>query len=104
MPFRPYILAGVVDVTAEAVGLPSTFQNAIDAVAFGGRVALIGVSKKKLDFDFTQIQKKEIDIYGSRNAMKEDFEELYNFVDEMTSPCNLDDYGDFLCSPSMNIL
>ena len=68
------------DVTAEAVGLPSTFQNAIDAVAFGGRVALIGVSKKKLDFDFTQIQKKEIDIYGSRNAMKEDFEELVDAV------------------------
>ena len=68
------------DVTAEAVGLPQTFQNAIDSVAFGGRVALIGVSKKNLDFNFTLIQKKEIDIYGSRNAMKKDFEDLVDRV------------------------
>ena len=68
------------DVTAEAVGLPQTFQNAIDSVAFGGRVAVIGVSKKNLDFNFTLIQKKEIDIYGSRNAMKKDFEDLVDRV------------------------
>ena len=31
------------DVTIEAVGLPSTFQNCIDACCFGGRMVLIGV-------------------------------------------------------------
>lgn len=41
------------DVTIEAVGLPSTFQNCIDAAAFGGRVILIGVGKQNLDFNFT---------------------------------------------------
>ena len=61
------------DVTVEAVGLPSTFQNCIDACAFGGRVVLIGVGKKNLDFNFTMIQKKELNIYGSRNALKADF-------------------------------
>lgn len=61
------------DVTVEAVGLPSTFQNCIDAVAFGGRVVLIGVGKKNLDFNFTLIQKKELNIFGSRNALKADF-------------------------------
>lgn len=61
------------DVTIEAVGLPETFQNAIDSVAFGGRVVLIGVGKKNLDFNFTIIQKKEVNIYGSRNALKADF-------------------------------
>ena len=30
------------DVTIEAVGLPSTFQNCIDCAAYGGRVVLIG--------------------------------------------------------------
>ena len=49
------------DVTIEAVGLPSTFQNCIDCAAYGGRVVLIGVGKKNLDFNFTIIQKKELE-------------------------------------------
>lgn len=61
------------DVVAEAVGLPETFQNAIDAAAFGGRVIQIGVGKKSLNFDFTVLQKKELTIRGSRNAVREDF-------------------------------
>lgn len=69
------------DVTIEAVGMPQTFQNCIDAVCFGGRVVLIGVSKRNIDdFFFTIIQKKELNIYGSRNAMKKDFMELIDLV------------------------
>ena len=68
------------DVCIEAVGLPSTFHNCIDAAAFGGRVVLIGVGKKNLDFNFTMIQKKELDILGSRNALKADFTELIDLV------------------------
>jgi len=68
------------DVTIEAVGLPSTFQNCIDAAAFGGRVSVIGVGKKNLDFNFTTIQKKELNIFGSRNALKKDFTELIDIV------------------------
>ncbi|WP_312432408.1 zinc-binding alcohol dehydrogenase family protein [Lacrimispora sp.] len=70
------------DVCIEAVGLPSTFQNCIDAAAFGGKVILIGVGKKNLDFNFTMIQKKELDVYGSRNAMNKDFIELIDIVKE----------------------
>lgn len=68
------------DVTIEAVGLPSTFQNCIDAACFGGRMVLIGVGKKNLDFNFTLIQKKELNVYGSRNARKEDFLEVMDLV------------------------
>lgn len=68
------------DVTIEAVGLPSTFQNCIDAAAFGANVVLIGVGKKNLDFNFTLIQKKELNIFGSRNALKKDFIELIDLV------------------------
>ena len=68
------------DVTVEAVGLPSTFQNCIDAAAFGGRVVLIGIGKQNLDFNFTVIQKKELRIFGSRNAMRRDFEALIELV------------------------
>ncbi len=68
------------DVTIEAVGLPSTFQNAIDAAAFGANVVLIGVGKKNLDFNFTLLQKKELNVFGSRNALKQDFINLIDLV------------------------
>jgi 2-desacetyl-2-hydroxyethyl bacteriochlorophyllide A dehydrogenase len=68
------------DVTIEAVGLPATFQSCIDAAAFCGRVVLIGIGKQNLDFNFTMIQKKELHISGSRNALRRDFEELIDLV------------------------
>lgn len=68
------------DVCIECVGLPQTFQNCIDAAAFRGRIGLVGVGKQKLDFAFTQIQTKELDVFGSRNALKKDFIELIDLV------------------------
>ena len=68
------------DVTVECVGLPSTLQNCLDAACFGGRVAVIGVGKHNIDLDFTIIQKKELNIFGSRNALTRDFEALIDTV------------------------
>lgn len=68
------------DVTIEAVGLPSTFINCIDATCFGGRMVLVGVGKKNADFNFTLLQKKELNVYGSRNALEKDFLELIDLV------------------------
>ncbi|MBQ5797958.1 MAG: zinc-binding dehydrogenase, partial [Firmicutes bacterium] len=70
------------DVVAEAVGLGSTFLNCIEAAAFGGRMVQIGVGKQTPEFDFTMIQKKELQIFGSRNALKEDFLQLIEWVDK----------------------
>ena len=67
-------------MTAEAVGLGSTFLNCVDAAAFGGRMVQIGVGKQTPEFDFTKIQKKELQIFGSRNALKEDFLQLIDWV------------------------
>lgn len=68
------------DVAIEAVGLPGTFLNCIDAAAFGGRVVQIGVGRKHADFDFTLLQKKELNVFGSRNARKQDFLDLIDLV------------------------
>jgi len=68
------------DVTVECVGLPSTLQNCLDAVCFGGRVSIIGIGKKNIDLNFSIIQKKELNIFGSRNALTRDFEELIDLV------------------------
>lgn len=76
------VLGSGFDVCIEAVGLPSTFQSCIDCAAFGGKVVLIGVGKQNLDFNFTLLQKKELDVFGSRNARKKDFLELIDLVRE----------------------
>ena len=68
------------DVTVECVGLPSTLQNCLDAVCFGGRVSVVGIGKHNIDLDFTVIQKKELNIFGSRNALTRDFIELIDTV------------------------
>lgn len=71
---------GGFDVTIEAVGLPSTFQNCLDAAAYGGRMVQIGVGNQTLDFNFTGLQTKELSLYGSRNARNEDFCRVIDLV------------------------
>ncbi|OON94372.1 MAG: alcohol dehydrogenase [Candidatus Epulonipiscioides saccharophilum] len=68
------------DIVVEAVGLPSTFQNCMDAVAFGGKMIQLGVGKQNVDLFFTTIQQKELSIYGSRNARREDFKEAIELL------------------------
>ena len=46
----------------------------------GFDVTIEAVGKKNLDFNFTIIQKKELNIFGSRNALKKDFLELIDLV------------------------
>ncbi len=69
------------DVTVECVGLPETLQACLDAACFGGRVSVIGIGKRRIDLDFTVIQKKELNIYGSRNALSRDFTDLVHLAE-----------------------
>lgn len=57
------------DVVGEATGLPVSFLNAIDAAAFGGRIALIGNGKREVSFNQSSLIKKELDVLGSRNSL-----------------------------------
>jgi threonine dehydrogenase-like Zn-dependent dehydrogenase len=74
------------DVCIEAVGLPSTFLDCIDAACFGGRVVQIGVGKRNADFNFTLLQKKELNVFGSRNALTSDFTDLIDIVKKGKAP------------------
>lgn len=59
-----------VNVVIEAVGLPQTFRLAIDAVSYAGRVVYVGYAKKEVSYDTTDFVRKELDIRGSRNALR----------------------------------
>ena len=61
------------DVCIEACGAPETFLACIDQAAFGANVILIGNGKRETSFVHSVILKKELNIFGSRNALKQDF-------------------------------
>ena len=50
-----------------------TFLGCIDACAFAGNIILIGNGKRETSFIHSVILKKELNIHGSRNALKDDF-------------------------------
>lgn len=67
------------DVCVEAAGLPQTFLACIEQVCFGGKIVLIGNGKKETTFVHSVLLKKELDVYGSRNSLK-DFQPLVELV------------------------
>lgn len=68
------------DVCVEACGAPETFLNCIDEAAHGANIILIGNGKRETTFIHSIILKKELNIFGSRNAFTKDFEELIDLV------------------------
>jgi L-galactonate 5-dehydrogenase len=59
-----------VSVVIEAAGNPVTFVLALEAVSFAGRVISIGYSKEEVHFNSQLIVRKELTVYGSRNALR----------------------------------
>jgi threonine dehydrogenase-like Zn-dependent dehydrogenase len=58
-------------VCIEAVGLPATFRACVEEVAFTGRVVYIGYAKEGVEYDTKLFVQKELNIFGSRNALTE---------------------------------
>jgi len=59
-----------VSVAIEAVGLPATFRQAVEAVSYAGRVVYIGYAKQEVSYDTVHFVRKELDILGARNALR----------------------------------
>lgn len=68
------------DVCIEACGAPETFLGCIENSAFAGNIILIGNGKRETNFVHSIILKKELNIHGSRNALKDDFINLIDIV------------------------
>lgn len=70
------------NVVFEAVGLPQTFREAVDLVSFSGRVVYIGYVKSEVAYNTSLFNLKELDILGSRNATRQDFEDVITFLED----------------------
>ena len=75
-----------VDVAIEAAGAPSTYQMAVNEVAFTGRVVCIGYAKNDIAFETKLFVQKELDIRGSRNATPEDFRAVMEYMKKRNFP------------------
>jgi 2-desacetyl-2-hydroxyethyl bacteriochlorophyllide A dehydrogenase len=68
------------DVIIEAIGNSQTFRQAVEEVAFAGRVVYVGYVKENVEYETRLFVMKELDIMGSRNAVREDFESVISAI------------------------
>lgn len=74
------------DVIIEAIGLPETFRTAVEEVAYTGRVVYIGYAKELVSYETKLFVQKELSIFGSRNALPEDFQVVMKMLSENKLP------------------
>jgi threonine dehydrogenase-like Zn-dependent dehydrogenase len=74
------------DVVVEAAGTADTYRAAVDEVAFAGRVVFIGYAKAPVSFDTKSFVLKELDIHGSRNATRQNFEDVIRVLESGRYP------------------
>jgi 2-desacetyl-2-hydroxyethyl bacteriochlorophyllide A dehydrogenase len=61
------------DVVFDATGNQASMQRGFDFVAAGGRYVLVSVVKEQITFSDPDFHRRELTLYGSRNATDEDF-------------------------------
>ncbi len=68
------------DLCVEACGQPATFLDCIEQACFAGQIVLIGNGKRETTFNHSILLKKELRVFGSRNALTSDFEQVIGMV------------------------
>ena len=74
------------NVIVEAVGTEQTFLASIDEASFAGRVVYVGYAKKPVTYETKYFLLKELDILGSRNATRRNFEEVMAVLESGAYP------------------
>ena len=54
-------------VVVDATGAPAVIRAAVDAVAFSGRIVIVGISLQEVSLPIPEFTRKELTILGSRN-------------------------------------
>lgn len=63
-------------VVIDATGNQQAINNALQYLAHGGRFMLIGLQKEAISFSHPEFHKREATLMSSRNATREDFEQV----------------------------
>ncbi|MBR6028681.1 MAG: zinc-binding alcohol dehydrogenase family protein [Clostridia bacterium] len=70
------------DLCVDACGRSETFLKCIEQACHGASLILIGNGKTETTFLHSILLKKELNVYGSRNAFTADFESLIRLIGE----------------------
>ena len=68
------------DVVFDATGNQSSMQRGFDFVAHGGRYVLVSVVKDQITFSDPDFHRRELTLFGSRNATSEDFTSVVSAI------------------------
>ena len=74
---RAFTLGDGFDVVFDATGNRQPMERGFDFVAHGGRYVLVSVVKDSITFMDPDFHRKEMTLFGSRNATTEDFRTRY---------------------------
>ncbi len=85
-----------VDIALECSGANGTFNQAIESVKFTGKMGVVSYTKQDVTFNTKLLVAKELNIYGSRNAVTE-FETVLDMVRSGIVP--VDELITFVCAP-----
>jgi 2-desacetyl-2-hydroxyethyl bacteriochlorophyllide A dehydrogenase len=76
------------DVVIDATGTSTSMELAFGFVAHGGALVLVSVVREKITFSDPEFHKREITLFGSRNALRSDFENVMTAIRDGRVPSN----------------
>jgi 2-desacetyl-2-hydroxyethyl bacteriochlorophyllide A dehydrogenase len=62
------------DIVFDATGNPKAMESSFDFAASGGTIVMVGVVKDRISFSDPEFHRRELTLYASRNATREDFD------------------------------
>jgi threonine dehydrogenase-like Zn-dependent dehydrogenase len=62
------------DIVVDATGSAAAMERSFDYVASGGAYVLVGVVKDRIGFSDPEFHRKELTLFASRNATRQDFD------------------------------
>ncbi len=74
------------DLVFDATGNAAAMQQGFDLVAHGGRYVLVSVVKDSITFADPDFHRKELTLFGSRNATSQDFEQVMGAIRDRKVP------------------
>lgn len=74
----------VADVVMDATGNLAAINSGLQYLAHGGRYVLVGLQKEALSFSHPELHKREGTIMSSRNATRQDFEQVTQAIKDKT--------------------
>ena len=83
---RAITLGDGFNVVFDATGNQQAMEKGFDFVAHGGRYVLVSVIKDSITFKDPDFHRKEMTLFGSRNATNEDFERVIEAIREGDIP------------------